>query len=188
MSHPQTGHSQRQQFSTCRDSFVVMSPSWSGWDPWAASIFLGQEKEREANGVETRSKLGCHRERGPPRCVTPSPGEGVVGNELLVGRRAGEMRCSAERGTRLSPMTASTSTNLWQVCWQGQELSRGGSVGGVRCSGKGCERLREGHPELDGAFWVPGFARGGAGLQTGGGWAAGAQGWFGLSQLSVSVG
>lgn len=89
VSHPQTGHSQRQQFSTCRDSFVVMSSSWSGWDPWAASVFLGQEKEREANGVETRSKLGCHREWGPPCCVTPSPGEGVVGNELLVGSRAG---------------------------------------------------------------------------------------------------
>lgn len=59
--------------------FVVMLPSWSSWDPWVASIFLVQEKEREANGVEMHSKLGCNTQQGSPCCVTPSPGEGGGG-------------------------------------------------------------------------------------------------------------
>lgn len=65
--------------------FVVTLPSWSNWDPWAARVFPVQEKEREANGVEMHSKLGCKTQQGSPHCVTPSSRKG---NELFGGRKA----------------------------------------------------------------------------------------------------
>lgn len=80
----------------------------------------------------------------------------------------GEMQHSAEQGSRLSPAAhqaaiASTSTNQCRVCQQGQaglclsgkrlvEMSHGESVQGVRCNGKGWERLKEGHAKSDSVF------------------------------------
>ena len=92
------------------------------------------------------------------------------------------MQHLAEQGSRLSPdghqaATASTATNQCRVCRQGQaglclsgkclvEMSRGESVRGARCNGKGWERLEEGHAKFDSVFWIPGFAWGEAGLET----------------------
>lgn len=102
-------------------------------------------------------------------------------NYLGMGGRA-ETQHSAEQGSRMSPAThqaatVSTSTNQCYVCWQGQaglclsgkclvEMSRGESVRGGSCNGKGRERFKEGHAKFDSVFWMPGFAWGEAGLET----------------------
>jgi len=61
---------------------------------------LAQEKEREANGVEMRSELGCRTQRGSPCRLTPGPGQGGMNCWGMGGQ--GEMQPSAGRGSRLT--------------------------------------------------------------------------------------
>lgn len=105
-----------------------MLPSRSSLDPWVASIFLAQEKEREANGVEMHSKLGCNTQQASPCCVTPSPGEGGRWGMNYVGMGGGG-GAALRAGMLVSPAAGShgravpTSTRFGSeagqgfVCW-----------------------------------------------------------------------